>query len=131
MAYRKIDFDGSLMHENIYRQNASAEVDAAWVALGVDCKSLGEPGGCWHLPREWLTSCFAPDRASILPPEQADKAGLTSRHVRLSEKYGGGFPANVEGLHHLHCLVRRPSSVLIPLALTPSTIEPASSIPVL
>jgi len=24
----------------------------------------------------------------------------------VSEKYGGGFPANVEGLHHLHCLVR-------------------------
>ena len=22
----------------------------------------------------------------------------------MAEKYGGGFPANVEGLHHLHCL---------------------------
>jgi hypothetical protein len=24
--------------------------------------------------------------------------------VKISEKYGGGFPANVEGLHQLHCL---------------------------
>lgn len=24
--------------------------------------------------------------------------------VQIKEKYGGGFPANVEGLHHLHCL---------------------------
>ncbi len=24
--------------------------------------------------------------------------------VQVQGKYGGGFPANVEGLHHLHCL---------------------------
>ena len=28
------------MHEDIYRQNASVEVDAAWIALGVDCESV-------------------------------------------------------------------------------------------
>ena len=24
--------------------------------------------------------------------------------MKINPKYGGGFPANVEGLHHLHCL---------------------------
>lgn len=24
--------------------------------------------------------------------------------MKVKEKYGGGYPANVEGLHHLHCL---------------------------
>ena len=34
----------------------------------------------------------------------AAKAGISSDHVQIKSKYGGGFPANVEGLHHLHCL---------------------------
>ncbi|KAK5139989.1 hypothetical protein LTR04_003219 [Oleoguttula sp. CCFEE 6159] len=58
ISYETVTFNGSLLKENVFRQNAGPEVDAAWTSLGVD----------------------------------------------LSEKYGGGFPANVEGLHHLHCL---------------------------
>lgn len=46
------------------------------------------------------------DRPARVPPELAQLAGLTDDKVQISEKYGGGFPANVEGLHHLHCLVR-------------------------
>ncbi|KAF2655712.1 hypothetical protein K491DRAFT_704461 [Lophiostoma macrostomum CBS 122681] len=34
----------------------------------------------------------------------ADRTGLRSDQVKVSDYYGGGFPANVEGLHHLHCL---------------------------
>lgn len=34
-------------------------------------------------------------------------SGLTSAHVQRSQKYGGGYFVNVEGLHHLHCLVSR------------------------
>lgn len=30
--------------------------------------------------------------------------GLRRDQVKISQEYGGGFPANVEGLHHLHCL---------------------------
>jgi len=45
------------------------------------------------------------DRSAIVPPDQAEKSGLSADHVQLNSKYGGGFPANVEGLHHLHCLV--------------------------
>lgn len=30
-------FNGSLMHENIYRQTGLPEVDAAWEALGTEC----------------------------------------------------------------------------------------------
>jgi hypothetical protein len=29
---------------------------------------------------------------------------LKPDQVQINPKYGGGFPANVEGLHHLHCL---------------------------
>lgn len=37
--YSTTRFNGSLMHENIYRQAASPAVDEAWQALGVDCSS--------------------------------------------------------------------------------------------
>jgi hypothetical protein len=40
-----------------------------------------------------------------IPPGEAEKSGLLLDQVKISEKYGGGFPANVEGLHQLHCLV--------------------------
>jgi hypothetical protein len=68
------------MQEDIYRRPASPEVDAAWQALGVDYRPLR------------------------IPPEDFQKAGLSDKHVQIKEKYGGGYPANVEGLHHLHCL---------------------------
>jgi hypothetical protein len=46
------------------------------------------------------------DRGVRIPSEDAEKSGLAADQVKINEKYGGGFPANVEGLHHLHCLVR-------------------------
>ncbi len=36
--FRTVQFNGTFTHENIYRQDASPEVDAAWQALGVECK---------------------------------------------------------------------------------------------
>jgi len=80
ISYNVIRFNGSLMKENIFRQDAGPDVDAAWASLGVDY------------------------RAAIVPPELAEKSGLIPSQVQVSDKYGGGFPANVEGLHHLHCL---------------------------
>ena len=41
----------------------------------------------------------------IVPVEQAAQVGLAPDQVKIREEYGGGFPANVEGLHQLHCLV--------------------------
>ena len=35
--YEIVQFNGSLLMENVYRQDAGPEVDAAWEALGVDC----------------------------------------------------------------------------------------------
>jgi len=60
--------------------DAGPEVDAAWSSLGVDYRPLA------------------------VPADQAEMSGLLPDQVKVSEKYGGGFPANVEGLHHLHCL---------------------------
>lgn len=34
-----VTFNGSLLKENAFRQNAGPEVDAAWASLGVGCKS--------------------------------------------------------------------------------------------
>lgn len=36
--YETVAFNGSLLKENVYRQSAGSEVDAAWAALGVDCE---------------------------------------------------------------------------------------------
>lgn len=38
VTYHVEQFNGEFLTENIYRQNASQEVDDAWEALGVDCK---------------------------------------------------------------------------------------------
>lgn len=37
ITYDLREFNGSLLKENIYRQDASPEVVAAWDALGVNC----------------------------------------------------------------------------------------------
>ncbi|TQB68536.1 hypothetical protein MPDQ_003259 [Monascus purpureus] len=73
-------FNGTFLKENIFRQDASPEVDAAWESLGVNYRSLR------------------------VPADEAEKSGLAPDQVKINEKYGGGYPANLEGLHHLHCL---------------------------
>ncbi|PLB35155.1 oxidase ustYa family protein [Aspergillus candidus] len=78
--YHVQQYNGSFLHENIYRQDASPEVDEAWEALGTDYRPLR------------------------VPPEAAEEAGIAHDQVKINEKYGGGYPANLEGLHHLHCL---------------------------
>lgn len=45
--YEMQPFDGHFLKENIYRKNASKEVDAAWEALGVDCAPV--PAFVLHL----------------------------------------------------------------------------------
>ncbi|KAH8899461.1 hypothetical protein GQ53DRAFT_777139 [Thozetella sp. PMI_491] len=73
-------FNGSFFKQTVFRQPAGPEVDDAWESLGCDCKP------------------------SVVPEIDALGAGLSESHMRVSEKYGGGYIANVEGLHHLHCL---------------------------
>lgn len=38
ISYDVVQFNGTFVHENIYRQGAGPEVDAAWEALGVGCE---------------------------------------------------------------------------------------------
>ncbi|KAH8422512.1 uncharacterized protein LDX57_000266 [Aspergillus melleus] len=80
ISYHQEQFNGSFLNENIYRKDAGPEVDAAWKSLGADYRSIR------------------------VPAEEAQRSGLAKDQVKISEKYGGGYPANVEGLHHLHCL---------------------------
>lgn len=37
--YIQQEFNGSLLKENVFRQDASPDVDAAWESLGVNCLS--------------------------------------------------------------------------------------------
>ncbi|KAK8855421.1 tat pathway signal sequence [Apiospora arundinis] len=78
--YGMVSFNGSFKAQTLYRQNASPEVDKAWEALGLD------------------------SRAGVIPLSEGPASGLTQHHVQVSEKYGGGYFVNVEGMHHLHCL---------------------------
>ncbi|KAF2431302.1 hypothetical protein EJ08DRAFT_713446 [Tothia fuscella] len=80
LSYKTVQYNGSFFKLNAFRQDAGPEVDAAWSSLGVDY------------------------RAIAVPSDQASRSGFAQDQVKISEKYGGGFPANVEGLHHLHCL---------------------------
>jgi hypothetical protein len=91
-------FNGSFLHQNEYRQPANPETDAAWEALGVNCEFVRYLHVC-----QGLTSA---DRSIVVPLDEAEQTGLRPEQVQISQEYGGGFPANVEGLHHLHCLVR-------------------------
>ncbi|KIW03546.1 uncharacterized protein PV09_05307 [Verruconis gallopava] len=80
LKFEVVEFNGSFFHETVFRQDAGPEVDAAWRSLGVDYRALR------------------------VPAEESDPSGLSSEQVKINSKYGGGYPANVEGLHHLHCL---------------------------
>jgi hypothetical protein len=82
-------FNGSFLHQNAFRQPAGPEVDAAWDALGVNYRSV------------------------VIAEDEAKRTGLRHDQVKVSQEYGGGFPANVEGLHHLHCLVSSRSGPLV------------------
>ncbi|KAI6712442.1 hypothetical protein JHW43_005069 [Diplocarpon mali] len=79
-SYHTVRFNGSFMKENVFRQGAGPEVDAAWESLGINYRGIA------------------------VPVSEGAKSGLKHDHVQISPKHGGGFPANVEGLHHLHCL---------------------------
>lgn len=92
-------FNGTFLKENIYRRPASIEVDAAWEALGVNCEKT------FPFSRPVLTAGPMTDRSVVLSEQQAIRAGFRHDQVKINPKHGGGFPANVEGLHHLHCLV--------------------------
>lgn len=41
-------FNGTFMVEDVYRRPGSPEVDAAWEALGLDCKSISGVTGPVH-----------------------------------------------------------------------------------
>ncbi|CAK1355972.1 hypothetical protein CB0940_00363 [Cercospora beticola] len=80
IAFHETQFEGHFMDENIYRLKGNNETDAAWEALGIDYRSMQ------------------------IPKDVGLSTGLRPGHVQINDKYGGGFPAHLEGLHHLHCL---------------------------
>lgn len=80
MKFQQVRFNGSFLKLNAFRQDAGPEVDAAWKSLGADFSAVR------------------------IPVSEAAASNIRADQVKIKDKYGGGFPANVEGLHHLHCL---------------------------
>ena len=39
ISYQETRFNGSFMKQNVFRQEAGPDVDAAWASLGVDCEA--------------------------------------------------------------------------------------------
>lgn len=76
----------------------------------------------------WQRLIQLPDRALRVPVEDREAAGIPPNHVQINPRYGGGFPANVEGLHHLHCLVGSPRRVRRTTAHESSESSPPGSI---
>ncbi|USP80641.1 hypothetical protein yc1106_07915 [Curvularia clavata] len=58
-------FNGSFLHQNIYRQAAGPEVDAAWDALGINYRSV------------------------VIAETEAEQTGLRHDQVKVSQEYGG------------------------------------------
>ena len=99
VTYKQHNFDGSFSHPNVYRGDASPEVDAAWEAIGADCKPVRS--------MSLLLLILYSDMTMQVPADLAEKAGFTKENnVMINEKYGGGYFAIMEGIHHVHCLVR-------------------------
>lgn len=77
---------------------------------------LEVPRGRLYHPHDPLLHTHPPpnpsatDSAARIPPELAAKSGLAPDQVKISQKHGGGYPAHVEGMHHLHCLVSQADS---------------------
>lgn len=61
------------MKPNIFRGQMGLEVDEAWKSLGVDLNPI------------------------LVPPTLARKSGLRPDQVKVSAKYGCGYPENLEG----------------------------------
>ncbi|PGH07164.1 hypothetical protein GX51_01951 [Blastomyces parvus] len=80
ISYNPVLFNGSFSKETIYRQRAGPLVDEAWFALGTRYEPI------------------------IIPENEAEGYGIQKGQVKRKKEQGGGFFANVEVLHHLHCL---------------------------
>ncbi|KAE8441798.1 hypothetical protein EG329_004311 [Mollisiaceae sp. DMI_Dod_QoI] len=78
--YHDLDFDAKLTRGNIYRENASVEVDKAWDELGLFFKPM------------------------IVSEDVGVRSGIPPGNAKLPLKNGGGFIAMVQVFHQLHCL---------------------------
>jgi hypothetical protein len=96
ITYETISFNGSFLNQSSYRQNAGPDTDAAWTALGTDCK----------LDTHFLSTISDKlDSPIVILETDAPRYGLDKGQVKFAAEQGGGFVANIEVFHHLHCLV--------------------------
>jgi hypothetical protein len=55
---------------------------------------------------------MTPDNSVLIPEEKAESYGLLAGQVKMRKETGGGFPAYVDALHLMHCLVRTASNFI-------------------
>ncbi|KAG9229919.1 hypothetical protein BJ875DRAFT_386313 [Amylocarpus encephaloides] len=80
VGYKATQFNGSVPRNTIYRQTAGPEVDEAWRMLGTNYRPV------------------------VIPEDKAESYGIGPGFVKRRKDQGGGFFANVEVFHHLHCV---------------------------
>lgn len=92
-----MEFESTLFTSNTYRDNASVELDKAWHDLGVSRK-----------PNRSLNKCSA-NYVSIVgnvivSEEDGVRAGIPKGNAKFPLDRGGGFLAEVQVFHQLHCV---------------------------
>ena len=103
--YSEQRFNGSLLKENIFRQEASPEVDAAWESLGVNCTYIPEKSRVirmisslteyFHI-RSWCSSASRRSRAD----RTGSRSGKNQRQIRrrVSSQRWGLAPSSLLGM---------------------------------
>jgi len=94
--YKPVYFNVTLFSDSIYRQDASPEVHQAWLDLGLAGKSLPST--------IFLSLIVLRIATQVIPETDADRVGFTQGMVKLRDSEGGGFIAQMEVFHNLHCL---------------------------
>jgi hypothetical protein len=94
--HKPVYFNVTLFSDSIYRQDASPEVHQAWLDLGLAGKSLPST--------IFLSLIVLRIATQVIPETDADRVGFTQGMVKLRDSEGGGFIAQMEVFHNLHCL---------------------------
>lgn len=86
ITFRRQTFFPGFYDQSVFQEDGGPAVDEAWRTLGVDYPEM------------------------IVSPEEGKAAGLEGR-IRQTASEGGGYPALMESMHQLHCLVCIPIEI--------------------
>lgn len=98
---RVSSFNGSFSKKTEFRNTAGPEVDEAWKSLSTDCTTFAS------VYVRSANDSNVDFTIIVSEEDEIEKYSLLPGYVKRRKDQGGGYLANVEVLHHLHCLVLR------------------------